>query len=71
MITEPGTFSIVSYKYDMTNGGCGTPTGYFTPPFGTDRPAGETGPEVDPYDRSIPVGRGASSGDECARATRS
>lgn len=71
VITEPGTFSIVSYKYDMTNGGCGTPTGYFTPPFGTDRPAGETGPEVDPYDRSIPVGRGASSGDECARATRS
>ncbi|MES4908593.1 MULTISPECIES: hypothetical protein [unclassified Streptomyces] len=71
VITEPGTFSIVSYKYDMTNGGCGAPTGYFTPPFGTDRQADETGTEVDPYDRSVPVGRAESSGDECARATRS
>lgn len=71
VITEPGTFSIVSYKYDMTNGGCGAPTGYFTPPFGTDRPADEAGTEVDPYDRSVPVGRGESSGDECRRATRS
>ncbi|MGO4753903.1 hypothetical protein AB4212_35795, partial [Streptomyces sp. 2MCAF27] len=49
VITEPGTFSIVSYKYDMTNGGCGAPTGYFTPPFGTDRRADEAGTEVDPY----------------------
>ncbi|WP_330479590.1 hypothetical protein OG301_38210 [Streptomyces platensis] len=71
VITEPGTFSIVSYKYDMTNGGCGAPTGYFTPPFGTDRRAEEAGTEVDPYDRSAPVGRGESSGDECGRATRS
>ncbi|MFD7235323.1 hypothetical protein ACFWAT_08425 [Streptomyces syringium] len=69
VITEPGTFSIVSNKYDMTNGGCGAPTGYLTPPFGTDRRADEAGTEVDPYDRSTPVGRGAS--DECARATRS
>lgn len=71
VITEPGTFSIVSYKYDMTNGGCGAPTGYFTPPFGTDRRADEAGTEIDPYDRSAPVGRGESSGDECGRATRS
>lgn len=71
VITEPGTFSIVSYKYDMTNGGCGAPTGYFTPPFGSDRRADGTGTEVDPYDRTAPVGRGESSGDECARATRS
>ncbi|WP_367134373.1 MULTISPECIES: hypothetical protein [Streptomyces] len=71
VITEPGTFSIVSYKYDMTNGGCGAPTGYFTPPFGTDRRADGAGKEVDPYDRSAPVGRGGSSGDECGRATRS
>ncbi|WP_031070701.1 hypothetical protein [Streptomyces sp. NRRL S-118] len=71
VITEPGTFSIVSYKYDVTNGGCGAPTGYFTPPFGTDRRADEAGTEVDPYDRSVPVGRGDSSGDECGRATRS
>ncbi|MEU8825786.1 hypothetical protein [Streptomyces sp. NPDC048636] len=71
VITEPGRFSIVSYKYDMTNGGCGAPTGYFTPPFGTDRRADDTGPEVDPYDRSAPIGRGGSAGDECRRATRS
>ncbi|WP_058042943.1 hypothetical protein [Streptomyces roseifaciens] len=71
VITEPGTFSIVSYKYDMTNGGCGAPTGYFTPPFGTDRRADGTGTEIDPYDRSTPVGRSESSGDECGRATRS
>ncbi|MCX4546287.1 hypothetical protein [Streptomyces sp. NBC_01565] len=71
VITEPGTFSIVSYKYDMTNGGCGAPTGYLTPPFGTDRRADGAGAEVDPYDRSAPVGRGDSSGDECERATRS
>ncbi|MEU3355534.1 hypothetical protein [Streptomyces sp. NPDC037389] len=71
VITEPGTFSIVSYKYDMTNGGCGALTGYFTPPFGTDRRAEEAGTEVDPYDRSAPVGRGESSGDGCGRATRS
>lgn len=71
VITEPGTFSIVSYKYDMTNGGCGTPTGYFDPPFGTDPRADEAGTEIDPYDRSAPVGQGGSSGDACGRATRS
>ncbi|MFM9368461.1 hypothetical protein [Streptomyces sp. Da 82-17] len=71
VITEPGTFSIVSYKYDMTNGGCGGPTGYFDPPFGTDRRADEPGPEIDPYDRSTPVAEGEPAGDECRRATRS
>ncbi|MFE0192960.1 hypothetical protein [Streptomyces sp. NPDC058989] len=71
VITEPGTFSIVSYTYDMTNGGCGAPTGYFTPPFGTDRQTDEAATEVDPYDRSTPIGRGKPSGDKCRRATRS
>ncbi|MGW1714815.1 hypothetical protein [Streptomyces sp. NPDC002156] len=71
VITEPGTFSIVSYKYDVTNGGCGAPTGYFTPPFDTDDQTTETGPEIDPYDRSAPVGQAGSAGDECVRATRS
>jgi hypothetical protein len=71
VITEPGTFSIVSYKYDMTNGGCGAPTGYFTPPFGTDRAAADSDKQIDPYDRSTPVGRGESPDDECAKATRS
>ncbi|MFJ9417313.1 hypothetical protein ACIRPT_24450 [Streptomyces sp. NPDC101227] len=71
VITEPGTFSIVSYKYDMTNGGCGAPTGYLTPPFGKDRQTDQAGPESDPYDRSAPVAGGESPGDECGRATRS
>ncbi|WP_328964910.1 hypothetical protein [Streptomyces virginiae] len=69
--TEPGTFSIVSYKYDMTNGGCGAPTGYLTPPFGKERRADEAGKEIDPYDRSAPVGQGGFAEDECGRATRS
>ncbi|MGW6059635.1 hypothetical protein [Streptomyces sp. NPDC055189] len=71
VITEPGTFSIVSYKYDMTNGGCGAPTGYLTPPYGSDRKEDVTGTETDPYDRSAPVAPGKSSGDECNKATRS
>ncbi|WP_371528576.1 hypothetical protein OG302_23540 [Streptomyces sp. NBC_01283] len=71
VITEPGTFSIVSNKFDMTNGGCGAPTGYLTPPFGKDRRAEGTGTEMDPYDRSVPVGRDDPSEDECGRATRS
>ncbi|KFG08682.1 MULTISPECIES: hypothetical protein [Streptomyces] len=71
VITKPGTFSIVSYKYDVTNGGCGAATGYFTPPFGSDRRTDETGTEVDPYDRSVPVGSAGSSEEECGAATRS
>ncbi|MFF3216858.1 hypothetical protein ACFYYB_40330 [Streptomyces sp. NPDC002886] len=71
VLTAPGTFSVVSYKYSMTNGGCGAPTGYLTPPFGTDGRTTEPGTEVDPYDRAGPVVRGESSVDECARATRS
>ncbi len=71
VITEPGTFSIVSYKYHMTNGGCGAPTGYLTPPFDNGDAADGTGTVVDPYDRSAPVERGESSGDGCERATRS
>ncbi|MEU6227230.1 hypothetical protein [Streptomyces sp. NPDC047042] len=72
VVTEPGTFSVVSYKYDMTNGGCGTPTGYLTPPFDkAPQSSKDTGPEMDPYDRSTPVGQDAPAGDECRRATRS
>ncbi|MFC7217325.1 hypothetical protein ACFQLX_03940 [Streptomyces polyrhachis] len=72
VITEPGTFSLVSYKVDMTNGGCGAPTGYLTPPFGTEQAARSDGPEVDPYDRSTSIrGGGAASDEGCATATRS
>ncbi|MFG2666914.1 hypothetical protein ACGFY6_22065 [Streptomyces sp. NPDC048387] len=72
VITRPGTFSITSYKYDMTNGGCGdAPRGYLTPPFGKDGHADGTGTRIDPYDRDAPVGRGGSSGNGCDSATRS
>ncbi|MFD8260900.1 hypothetical protein ACFV19_18645 [Streptomyces griseoluteus] len=71
VITEPGTFSITSYKYATTNGGCGTPTGYLVPPFGPDRQADGSGEEVDPYDRDTPFDREGSPDDECGRATRS
>ncbi|MEU6817911.1 hypothetical protein [Streptomyces sp. NPDC046860] len=71
VVTEPGTFSIVSYKYNVTNGGCGAPTGYFVPPFGTDHQQAEADREIDPYERGTPVVRGESSGEECGRATRS
>ncbi|MFG3048520.1 hypothetical protein ACGFZR_26760 [Streptomyces sp. NPDC048241] len=71
VLTEPGTFSVISYKYDMTNGGCGTPTGYFTPPFGPSHDADESGRQVDPYDRDAPFDPDGPSGDACGRATRS
>lgn len=31
IVIDPGTFSLVSYKVDTTNGGCDTFTGYLTP----------------------------------------
>ncbi|MFI0979196.1 hypothetical protein ACH4SP_19605 [Streptomyces sp. NPDC021093] len=65
--TAPGTFSLVSYKVDMTNGGCDPNTAYFRPEFGST--AADGGSEVDPYDRSKPVAEG--SGEGCASATRS
>ncbi|MCB5166976.1 hypothetical protein LG634_19290 [Streptomyces bambusae] len=69
--TEPGTFSVLSYKYNMTNGGCGAPTGYLTPPFGADRRTEHAGPETDPYDRSTPIVGGDPAVDACGAATRS
>ncbi|MFE6067408.1 hypothetical protein [Streptomyces sp. NPDC056525] len=74
IITEPGTLSLVSYKVDMTNGGCDTHTGYFTPEFGTrgsdgGSPDGET---VDPYNRSTSMSGGTASPDGgCRTASRS
>ncbi len=69
VVTEPGTFSLLSYRLHVTNGGCGDSTGYFTPPFGGDRPEASTGDEIDPYDRSRELRDG--SGDQCDKATRS
>ncbi|GAA2950241.1 hypothetical protein [Streptomyces enissocaesilis] len=75
VITEPGTFSLVSYKAHTTNGDCDTVTGYFTPEFAAEQPdagAGD-GPGVDPYDRSASMAermRGAAD-EGCGTATRS
>jgi hypothetical protein len=75
IIIEPGTFSLVSYKADTTNGGCDTFTGYFAPTFSADRATAGPGdgPEVDPYDRSTSMEermkRAADEG--CGTATRS
>ncbi|MFE1857390.1 hypothetical protein [Streptomyces anandii] len=75
VITEPGTFSLVSYKADTTNGGCATPTGYFTPEFGPERAASHPadGAEVDPYDRSksMETRMREAGGAGCGTATRS
>ncbi|MDX3691058.1 hypothetical protein PV726_12090 [Streptomyces europaeiscabiei] len=75
IVTEPGTFSLVSYKVDSTNGGCDAFTGYFTPTFGAERATSSPadGPEVDPYDRSTSMeARMREAGDaRCGTATRS
>ncbi|MEV6378763.1 hypothetical protein AB0M31_05000 [Streptomyces sp. NPDC051773] len=75
IITEPGTFSLVSYKVDTTNGGCDNHTGYFTPEFDSDRdgsPSGD-GPALDPYDRSTTMDERLRQSDEetCGTASRS
>ncbi|MFB7592238.1 hypothetical protein [Streptomyces sp. NPDC056169] len=68
--TEEGTFTLLSYKTHMTNGGCGKATGYFRPEFGGGgSEAGSTdGRTVDPYDRSTTMGEGHEG---CGTATRS
>ncbi|MEV0747740.1 hypothetical protein AB0I75_21435 [Streptomyces sp. NPDC050273] len=75
IITEPGTFSLVSYRSDTANGGCDNHTGYFLPEFAAERAvtggSGE-GDAADPYDRStsmdalVPEGGGTG----CGIATR-
>lgn len=75
VITERGTFSLVSYKEDSTNGGCSTFTGYFVPQFSADRtgPAPDDGPRTDPYDRSASMDTRmrAADGTDCGTASRS
>ncbi|MFE0640963.1 hypothetical protein ACFW2Y_04980 [Streptomyces sp. NPDC058877] len=72
VITESGTFSLVSYKLDMTNGGCDTHNGFLTPTFGNERPSTGGAPPVDPYDRSRSFDeRMASADGGCGVATRS
>ncbi|WP_329455063.1 hypothetical protein [Streptomyces sp. NBC_01497] len=74
VVTEPGTFSLASYKVDSTNGGCGDSTGYFTPEFTADRAVKGpgSGPEEDPYDRTTSMdARMREAGPaECGTATR-
>lgn len=74
VVTEPGTFSLVSYTADVSNGGCDVFTGYFAPAFSADRGTDpESGTEVDPYDRSTSMDARMreSADDECGIATRS
>ncbi|WP_432056862.1 hypothetical protein [Streptomyces sp. bgisy022] len=75
VVIDPGTFSLVSYKVDSTNGGCDTFTGYLTPPFGAERAGSppRDGAVVDPYDRSTSMDARMREGDDagCATATRS
>ncbi|WP_329213187.1 hypothetical protein OG257_32470 [Streptomyces sp. NBC_00683] len=71
---KPGTFSLVSYKSDTTNGGCDTFTGYLVPEFSAERAVTGSGdgPEVDPYDRSTSLDARLreSDGAGCGTASR-
>ncbi|TPQ18373.1 hypothetical protein [Streptomyces sporangiiformans] len=75
VVIERGTFSLVSYKVNTTNGGCDTFTGYLTPEFNAERTATGSGdgPEVDPYDRSKSMDARLREAGEagCGTATRS
>ncbi|WP_258177409.1 hypothetical protein, partial [Streptomyces solincola] len=66
--TEAGTFTVLSYRTDTANGGCGgdrtgTATGagdgrgFLRPQFTADRSPADpaAGPAVDPYDRDVPM----------------
>ncbi|MFE8937839.1 hypothetical protein ACFYNX_10130 [Streptomyces sp. NPDC007872] len=71
--TEEGTFTLLSYKLHMTNGGCGESTGYFRPQFGGGAPDTGTatdGRTIDPYARTEPLGEDRSR-EGCGTATRS
>lgn len=74
VVVDRGTFSLVSYKVDTTNGGCDTFTGFFTPRFGSERAAAGSGNgrEIDPYDRSTSMdARMGDAAAGCGTATRS
>ncbi|WP_030549306.1 hypothetical protein [Streptomyces albus] len=73
VVTEPGTFSLVSYTADTANGGCDTFTGYLVPEFADERGGAGDGPEVDPYDRSTSMDTRMREAGEagCGTATRS
>ncbi|MEU0102647.1 hypothetical protein [Streptomyces sp. NPDC006267] len=72
VVTEPGTFSLVSYKVDTANGGCDTYTGYLTPEFLAERSDAGDGPAVDPYDRSTSMAERMREARDagCGTATR-
>ncbi|MFG3365892.1 hypothetical protein ACIPWY_20400 [Streptomyces sp. NPDC090032] len=74
VITEPGTFSLVSYKSDTANGGCDNDTGFYVPEFPSARAdtGPGAGPDVDPYDRSTTMDARVQGADdaECGTATR-
>ncbi|NEA42538.1 hypothetical protein, partial [Streptomyces sp. SID11385] len=73
IITEPGTFSLVSFKSFSSNGGCDKTNPLYTPAFDSDRAAGKdtgaTGPERDPYDRGESLDTLTTS-DKCGAVSR-
>ncbi|MEU0953392.1 hypothetical protein ABZ353_13750 [Streptomyces niveus] len=73
VITEAGTFSLVSYKVDSTNGGCDNFSGFFRPEFTAERAAKGSGkgPAVDPYDRDTSMDARMADKEDCGTATRS
>lgn len=73
VITEAGTFTLLSYKVDATNGGCADSTGFFLPEFTSERTNKGSGPAMDPYDRSTSMDVRLRDADEeeCGTATRS
>ncbi|MEU9202096.1 hypothetical protein [Streptomyces sp. NPDC048332] len=75
IITESGTFSLISYRSDTANGGCDNHTGFFIPAFAAERTVGggsRDGDAADPYDRSTSMDALVPDGVEkgCGIATR-
>ncbi|MFE9116999.1 hypothetical protein [Streptomyces sp. NPDC007172] len=66
----PDKLWIARHDVDSANSRCGVYDGYLNPEFADETPSGPTpsGPAVDPYDRSKPVGADRSEG--CGTASR-
>ncbi|MFE6891180.1 hypothetical protein [Streptomyces sp. NPDC057694] len=55
VVTEPGTFGMISFESSNSNAGCDTTSGYYEPGFADDADTTgqpHDGATVDPYDRS-------------------
>ncbi|MFF6806599.1 hypothetical protein [Streptomyces sp. NPDC012616] len=67
----PGRLLVVRYDEELFNSACDVHDGFLHPRFRSAEPTGpaQTGPTVDPYDRSKAVG-GESASDGCGTASR-